>query len=103
MLVHVIPGLQAGVGTPGNIANVDYGNTAAKNTGMQIWVAAPGETAYTKIWDKLNYSWAFDPAPNGWNMFEPSAYTNNVKAVQGWYHRYAQVIFSKQFITCPQA
>jgi hypothetical protein len=102
MLIHMIPGLQGGVGTPGNISNVDYSNTAAKNTGIQVWIAGPGQTSYTKIWDKQDYIWSFDPAPYGWNMFEPSAYMNNAPSAVGWTHRYTQVIFSKQFIPNPQ-
>jgi len=29
-------------------------------------------------------------------------YNNNANFPQQFYHRYAQVIFSKQFIPCPQ-
>jgi hypothetical protein len=39
--------------------------------------------------------------PPAFNSVCPSAYMNNVPAVKGWYQRYDQLIFSKQFIPCP--
>lgn len=71
-------------------------------TGLQIWIARAGETSYTKVWDKQNYTWLFDPTPNAFNVTKFSGYMNGVNSVAGWTHRFTQAIFSKQTIPCPQ-
>ena len=75
------------------------------DTAFGFWLAKAGETSYTPIYDKQDWIWSFgenDSTPYGWNAFKPWAYMNNVKAVNGWYHRYDQIIFSREFIPCPQ-
>lgn len=99
VLIHVIPGLRCNVvGSD----NVDYSTPGGGSTGIQVWVAAEGQTSYTKIWDKQDYFWAYDPMPNGWNMVGPTGYMNNANAVAGWTQKFTQVIFSTQSIACPQ-
>lgn len=84
---------------------------ANANTGIEAWVARQGETSYTKIWNKIDYVWLFGsdgnphpPAFNGvlFNGFMNGDGTAGANSVQGWQQRFAQIIFSKQFIPCPQ-
>jgi hypothetical protein len=92
LLVRVVPGH--------GIANA----WGSPDTGIQVWVARAGATAYTKIWDKLDYQIFFTPAkPLGWNAFQASTYCNGQPLPVTFFQRYAQVIFSKQFIPCPAA
>lgn len=100
LLMHVIPGRR---GNPQGSDNVTFGNASTANTGIEVWVARAGATAYTRIWSKLDYVWAYDTLANGFNMVKCSGYMNNVNAVTGWTQRYTQLIFSKNFIPCPQA
>lgn len=72
-------------------------------TVIRVWMARYGETSYTKIWDKSNYIMLFDPAPNAYNVLKLAAYMNSNPAVGGgFYHRYTQIVFSKDTIPCPQ-
>jgi hypothetical protein len=98
MLVHIIPGRDGDTASSFSAAAAD---STFANTGIEVWVARAGATTYTKIWSKLNYVWYFDPT-RGFNAVKASSYTNGVNAVQGWTQCYTQVIFSKQFIPCPQ-
>jgi hypothetical protein len=77
-----------------------------KDFGIEVWVARAGATTYTKIWNKMDYAWRYDSNgrhPPAFNAISPSGYMNGVAAAVGWYQRYTQFIFSKQFIPCPQA
>lgn len=86
--------------TPGHGNYGDYNGPA--DNGIEIWAARNGETSYTKVYDKKDYRIQFDSSkPKAWNAFMLSGYMNNVPAATGWYHRYTQVIFSRQFIACP--
>ena len=107
VLVHV---------TPGHDNQADQTKVvsqwANKDAGLEVWVARAGQTAYTKLFQNSALAWLFgdrngnaDPYemhPPAFNSVCPSAYMNNVAAALGWYHRYDQLIFSKQFIPCPQ-
>lgn len=72
-------------------------------TVVQVWIAREGETSYTKIWDmntvKLDYGAS---RPFGHNAVLLTAYQNQLVANNGFYHRYTQLIFSKNMIPCPQ-
>jgi hypothetical protein len=107
VLIHIKPG-------HGNYDNVsdpyaglyDRNSTTNKDTAIQVWAARKGETSYTKVYDKSDFMFPFDSGAGkekGWNSFLASAYMNGAPAAVGWYHRYTQIIFSKQFIACPQA
>jgi hypothetical protein len=68
---------------------------------IEIYAAHPGETAYTRIWDQL-FSNPYDRGPPmGYNALILSAYHNGLNNSEFW-HRYCQIIFSKQFIPCPR-
>jgi hypothetical protein len=69
-----------------------------------VYAAHPGQSAYTKIWDELwalGYENAPDFVANGYNALICATYQNGNNNSEFW-HRYAQIIFSKQFIPCPQ-
>lgn len=78
--------------------------TSAQDTLLEIKVALPGDTSYTTIYSKSDYVIEFGGAgvPYGWSVFEPSGYMNGVSSPNGFTQRFAQVIFSKQPIACPQ-
>jgi hypothetical protein len=105
VLIHVIPGHQNVSGNLSDPAN-------PKDTGIEVWAARAGQTSYTKIWQKLDYVWHFDNnyingdvMPFGWNWLNFTSFTGGavaVPSVNGYYHRHDQVIFSTQFIPCPQ-
>jgi hypothetical protein len=105
VLIHVIPGRQYVVANVTNQSN-------PRDTGIEVWIARSGQTSYTKIWEKFDYVWFYQseyfggaPQPFGWNWLNFSPFTGGavaVPSVNGWYHRHDQVIFSNQFIPCPQ-
>jgi hypothetical protein len=105
ILVHVIPGRQ----------NASHSGTN-KDTGVEVWAARAGETSYTQIVgvgaaaSASNDAFAFVYGGSGgihpdpvWNAFLPTGYMNNAPSLRAFYHRFTQIIFSKQFIPCPQA
>jgi hypothetical protein len=100
VLVHLVPGHH----------NADiYAPLAQwqnRDTRLEVWVARANQTTYTKLFSKADLAWYYASSlhPTGaFNSICPSAYMNNVPAVLGWHHRFDQVIFSRQFIACPQA
>ena len=84
LLYHVRPGLNSG-----------------NDTVVTVWVAKPGETAYTKIWDQNDVDLPFETV-EGHNALIASGYMNGLNLATDIYHRYDQMIFSKEFIPCPQ-
>lgn len=88
LLIHIRPGL----------LNTTSG---ANGTLLEIWAAHEGETAYTKIWNQ-EYGLSAYQARNGLQALILSVYNNDNSFPQQFYHRYAQVIFSKNSIPCPQ-
>jgi hypothetical protein len=85
-LYHIVPGFHA-----------------SGDTIVQVWAAREGQTTYTKIWDQsvvnLQYSAVF-----GHNAIIATSYLGDgVDPIPPSYsNRYAQMIFSTQFIECPQ-
>lgn len=113
LLVHVAPGRHnPGPYSPTTGSSAWYLTTAPyREFVLEIYAARAGQTSYTKIHSKKDYAWLYgDGNSPGDYVFHPpshnsialSGYMNNVPAVQGWYHRFTQVIFSKQFIAAPQ-
>jgi hypothetical protein len=79
------------------------GVTEDKNTIVRVWVANQGQTSYTKIWDQTTVALPYGvDKPWGHNALICSIYQNGYSFAQAFYHRYDQIIFSKQFIPCPQ-
>jgi hypothetical protein len=103
VLIHITPGHQNGDSNDADPSSL----VAYKDTGIEVWVANYGDTAYTKIWEKMDYVWNFwatgsSPRVNGFNIFTPSNYMNGAMAnASAFWRRFDQVIFSKKFIPCP--
>jgi len=82
VLYHIVPGLHSN-----------------SDTIVEIWGAHPGETSYTKFWDQPDVDMPFDVI-EGYGALLVSAYHNGREMTE-FYHRYCQLIFSKNFIPCP--
>lgn len=83
--------------------HLNPGRDGVPESRIQVYAAHPGETSYTKIWDMVwanSYGSGF---PFGYNALICSSYNNGNNCPSDFWHRYAQVIFSKSFIPCPQA
>lgn len=71
---------------------------------VQIWSARPGQTSYTKIWDQDTAAVGFPvPGEEGYNAFTASCFLNKIPITAEIEHKFDQMIFSKNFIPCPQA
>lgn len=87
-LYHLVPG------TDGN-----------KDTLFEVFVARPGQTSYETLFTQLNtinFSETTTGHPKAYNSFQPSNYMNNQSSTVEWYQRYDQIIFSHDFVPCPQ-
>jgi hypothetical protein len=81
--------------------HITPGRNGSNETRVVVYAAHEGETKYTKIWD-LIVDIVFDGGLNfGWNAIILSDYNNGLDNSE-FYHRYDQLIFSKNFIPCPQ-
>lgn len=74
--------------------------------GLQVYAAHQGQTTYTKIWDVqlLLPQWQ-GPGQEGWQALYLAVYSNgaqNYVQPKNITSKYAQIVFSKQFINCPQ-
>lgn len=86
-LYHVVPG------TDGD-----------KNTLFEVFVARQNQTSYETLFTQfntINFSESEYGHPKAYNSFQPSNYMNNQSTSVAWYQRYDQVIFSHEFIPCP--
>jgi len=83
-------------------------NTAPSNyLGLQIWAAHQGVTSYTKIYDEqISLPNGYDnTSVAGYQAFYLSTYCNGYAGVgqpSNILNKWAQIIFSKQPIACPQ-
>jgi hypothetical protein len=69
---------------------------AANSTIVKVWAAVPPSTAYQKIWDMNTVDLPYgDGWPRGHNAIIFTSYQNQLVAVNGFYHRLAQIIFKK--------
>jgi hypothetical protein len=88
--------------------HVTPGRDNVNETRFEVWAAQQGETNYTKIWDRV-YPARYDATGNtvggvgrmGWNAMLCWIY-HNAASMSTFWQRYDQIIFSKQFIPCPQ-
>jgi hypothetical protein len=84
------------------------GRSGVTESQLQIFAAHEGETVYTKIWDSIwsnGYSYSDGSSAlyaNGYNAITLANFQNGLQNGEFW-HRYDQVIFSRQSIPCPQA
>jgi hypothetical protein len=74
--------------------------TSNSDTLIEVWAAHDGETEYTKIWNQPNAPISYDLVW-GHSAVILSIYHNG-DALTQFYQRYCQLIFSKDFISCPQ-
>jgi hypothetical protein len=82
--------------------HITPGRRGREETRFVVYAAHEGERTYTKNWD-LVVPMLFDDGYNfGWNAIILSDYNNGLENSE-FYHRYDQLIFSKNFIPCPQA
>lgn len=85
LLYRVVPGLNSN-----------------SDTVVQVWCARLGETTYTKIWDQSTVDLPYEGSyPFGHNAFIASGYWNGINFSRDFYHRFAEVIFSKATIPVP--
>jgi hypothetical protein len=77
------------------------GRVGVDESRIEVFAAHPGETSFTRIWNQtfafVEFEWN-----NGINAMILSTYNNGNSFASDFYHRYDQVIFSKQAIPCPQ-
>ncbi|MEM9188682.1 MAG: hypothetical protein AAGF12_05875 [Myxococcota bacterium] len=88
LLFHIEPGLGGD-------------DRAHPSTLVRVYDAHPGETSYTKIWDQPDAAVPYDVVW-GHNTLLCSGYENGQAFVEDAYKRFAQIIFSQDFIPCPQ-
>lgn len=77
------------------------GRDGVQETHIEIFAAHPGETMFVKIWDELFINFYDNTSPKGYSAIIASVYNNGNQNSEFW-HRYDQLIFSKQPIPCPQ-
>ena len=79
LLLHFVPG-QDNSNYTGNAPNAATSTWPYHDTTIEVWKCDPGETTYTKIFEKFNLAWFYytdsqTSAPNGPNgMFQPPAF-----------------------------
>lgn len=107
VLVHMIPGRDNDAYYGANY-NSPLSSWPYHDTTLEAWVARLGQTTYTKVYE--NFALALDYNTSGhhppaYNKIGPAAYMNSgatpQPAVAGWSQKFAQIVFSKQFIPCP--
>lgn len=108
VLIHVIPGRDNFADRASPLAS-----WTNKDTAVEAWVARANDTEYTKVFEDYALAWLFGDRdgdgtpyelhPAAFNSVCPSAYMNNVPALAGagWYQRYTQLIFSKDYVRPP--
>jgi hypothetical protein len=92
-MIHVVPGHE----------NDDWNSNSFADNEIFMWAAHQGDAHWSQIWKRSNYRMDFRDSlcnTNGWNALIASVYTGGT-ASANWYHRYAQIIFSKQEIALP--
>lgn len=77
------------------------GREGFTETVMEVYAAHPGETEFTKIWADT-YLMAHYDHGLGMQAVYLSTYQNNQSSASEWVDKYDQIIFSKEFIPCPQ-
>lgn len=76
------------------------GRPGIKETRARIYGVNEGLSAYRLLWD-ATYSTEYSTV-NGFNAFISSAFQNGANMPQDFWHRYTQIILSKNFIPCPK-
>jgi hypothetical protein len=79
------------------------GRNGVAESRIRVYAAHPGQTSYSKIWDMVWANSYGSANPAGYNALICSSYNNGNNCPSEFWHRYDQIIFSQQFIPCPQA
>jgi hypothetical protein len=88
LLYRIVPGLGGG-------------DVEDPSTVIEVYAAYPGETEYSKIWDQQRAAVPYDVVW-GHNALLCSGYENGQELVADAYKRWAQIVFSQEFIPCPR-
>ena len=117
ILVHVKPGLH----TPNvnQYASLNAVPAKYKSCQVEVWAVEQSQLVggYKKIWSKPDYIWTYGDEgaagianyegaqyhPPAFNMLFFTGYMNARPSAEEFYHRYAQIIFSRKPIPCPAA
>lgn len=82
--------------------HVRPGTNNGNDTLIEVFAAKRGEKTFTRIWYQPNADLLYDrDHPQGHNAVHLSTYLNGLQGDE-MYHRYDQLIFSREFIPCPQ-
>jgi hypothetical protein len=76
------------------------GRHQENETRVEVWAAIQGETEYTKIFDHDQVSLSYNHK-NAHNALICSSYWNGYDLTEDISNRFDQIIFSKEFIPCP--
>lgn len=79
--------------------HITPGRQGVAETHFVVFAAHEGETVYRKIWDQL-YATNYD-FDKGWNALITSSFQNGFPCPSEFWHRYDQIILSRQLIPCP--
>ncbi len=122
LLFHVIPGRHnASMGGPQYSPWTGYSAASARDTGLEVWGHKRGQTGYSLIHRRVEsapgandaYAWYYSATtesnynstrgPCGFNEFEINGYmgSRNDPSEMPWTRWYDQIIFSHEFIPCP--
>lgn len=122
LLVHVIPGRQnTNMAASQYNPWLPYPNATYRDTQIEVWAHKKGESGYTLIHRRLEsspgandaYAWYYSATaesnysssygPLGFNEFEINMYmgSSNSPSELAWDRWYDQIIFSHEFIPCP--
>ena len=77
------------------------GRRGVNETLIEIYGAHTGQTTFTLFWQQTFAVGSYDPGP-GWQALICTTYNNGFNFSQPFFERWGQLIFSKQFIRCPQ-
>jgi hypothetical protein len=81
------------------------GRENTNETLLEIYAAHPGETGFTLIWQQTFAFFSFDSGnglQRGLQALICSTYNNGQNLPGDYWDRWDQIIFSKEFIPCPQ-
>lgn len=79
------------------------GREGIDETLIEIYAAHPGDTSFTRIWrQSFAFSGFEEDAEKGLQALIASSYNNHNQCSSEFWQRFDQVIFSKEFIACPQ-
>jgi hypothetical protein len=76
------------------------GRNSSGDTLVELWVCESGQTTYKQLWNQPGVNLPFSVV-NGQNALICSGYMNGLSFGNAIYHKWTQMIFSKEFIPPP--